>query len=73
MNEEKINQILKNQSRILSIISSIDSESLGETINRIDETQDLLNPPEEIPIADKTEPFFGNDALSQKTEVKKHE
>lgn len=67
MNEE-IKQILKNQSRILSIISNLDSESLGETINRIDETQDLINPPEQQSIAERT-----HDASSQKTEVKKNE
>lgn len=40
-------QILKNQSRILSILSDLSKDDTGHTIHRINETQELLNPTNE--------------------------
>ena len=69
MNEQKINQILKNQLKILGLVTNpICRGTDDETEILKKQTFDLLNPPEQQTIADRT-----HDALCEETEVKKHE
>lgn len=77
-NEEKINQILKNQTTILFAMSlfellamslfdkgNIDANTFKSICDRMDETDKLLSPVEEKPINELTE-----DAFSKTDEVK---
>lgn len=73
MNEEKINQILKNQATILLALSDdgkYNLETLVSMKNRIREVADLLNPlPETIcPLKEKTEEHFGEDKFGTRKE-----
>jgi len=52
-----------------------DPDGNNEQVRRhlMKELNRVLNPPKEQTQYEKTEPFFGNDALSQLSEVKKDE
>ena len=58
MNEEKINQILKNQWAIMKSLFSQDEESDAELISCLDNTNNILNPSVEKSIKEKTEDAF---------------
>jgi len=53
-------QILSNQWAIMKSLFNQDSESDEELIKQLDNTDDLLNPPKEQSIKDKTEDAFGS-------------
>ncbi len=62
MDEEKIDQILKNQAMILLALSDdghYDLETFNAMTKSMSETKDLLNPKEEPTIKEQTKKFFG--------------
>lgn len=62
MNEEKIDQILKNQATILSslvLIQDIDFDVVKSLRDRVEETKEIMFPKEEQSLPDKTENALG--------------
>jgi hypothetical protein len=60
MNEKKINQILKNQKGILLALSEF--SRINDTVTELEacyfETEELLNPPKQESLAEKTKDEF---------------